>query len=623
MKKLLRIGLVLTLISTQFIYAQVVEIPQEIGYITGFTFVSTRIDMTDQDMEVVFDDYLGDLEYVKNSLGQKLVEIGGNWVNNIGDWVTTEGYLVKSYAPHTLTLSGQVIDVTTPITCDDIIYVSYLPFDDLDAEVAFATIKDDDLNYVKDSRGYMLRKIGPNWVNGIGDCIPGDGYLVSRESEEDLIYPWNCGDAFTDSRDDKVYLTVQIGDQCWMAENLNVGTRIDVDTDQTDNSTIEKYCYDDIEDSCDVYGGLYQWNEIMQYVTTSGTQGICPSGWHIPTDTEWLTLENEVETVTTITANSWNWRGDDVGENLKEKTDTHWNTDYGQDTRGFTALPGGQSWNTGSGSFGHEGTWGKFYTSDRNPEDLTKVFVRSLKDVEDGSERTAVSKLEGRSLRCIKDAEETKSSKRSKNSKPRLSPKHFIVEFGDPSQDIWTIFFDKGEFEIGDEIGVYFGETLAGAGVIQSDSILDNSIPVFSNLYKVGMTPTIKVWDKSLEKEFVINNFSCANPYGNAYTRKAFPKGDMEYTLINSAKFEKSSTIEMENEITISPNPSEGIFNISINNHSGNIQLIITNMQGKACRNFKMSENSTQFDLSDLTPGVYFVRCIGENFNTVKKVVIK
>jgi len=84
--------------------------------------------------------------------------------------------------------------------------------------------------------------------------------------------------------------------------------------------------------------------------------------------------------------------------------------------------------------------------------------------------------------------------------------------------------------------------------------MLENDIPVFSNLYKTGNSPIIKIWDQSLEKEFVINNFSCANPYGNTYTRKAFPKGDMEYTLINSVKFEKSSAIEMESEITISPN---------------------------------------------------------------------
>ena len=66
----------------------------------------------------------------------------------------------------------------------------------------------------------------------------------------------------------QTYSIVSIGTQCWMAENLNVGTRIDDPANQTNNSTLEKYCYDNLESNCDVYGGLYQWNEMMQYVTT-------------------------------------------------------------------------------------------------------------------------------------------------------------------------------------------------------------------------------------------------------------------------------------------------------------------------------------------------------------------
>ena len=97
----------------------------------------------------------------------------------------------------------------------------------------------------------------------------------------------------------------------------------------------------------------------------------------------------------------------------------------------------------------------------------------------------------------------------------------------------------------------------------------------------------------------------------------------MKYSLINSFKIEKSSTIKTETEISINPNPSEGIFNLSIEDYSGDIQLIITDLQGKEYRNFTMAENSTQFDLSDLTQGVYFVRCVGENFNTVKKIILK
>ncbi|MCE1189271.1 MAG: hypothetical protein LWX56_09020 [Ignavibacteria bacterium] len=88
----------------------------------------------------------------------------------------------------------------------------------------------------------------------------------------------------------QTYNTVQIGTQCWLKENLNVGTRINGSQDQANNGVIEKYCYNDIESNCTTYGGLYQWNEAMKYVTTTGTRGICPQGWHIPTYAEFYTL---------------------------------------------------------------------------------------------------------------------------------------------------------------------------------------------------------------------------------------------------------------------------------------------------------------------------------------------
>lgn len=90
------------------------------------------------------------------------------------------------------------------------------------------------------------------------------------------------------------YNTVQIGTQCWFKENLNLGTRINPNSNQTDNQIIEKYCYSDIESNCTTYGGLYQWNEAMQYVATSGGRGICPRGWHIPTLAEYQTLQSYV-----------------------------------------------------------------------------------------------------------------------------------------------------------------------------------------------------------------------------------------------------------------------------------------------------------------------------------------
>ncbi len=101
---------------------------------------------------------------------------------------------------------------------------------------------------------------------------------------------FTCGNNLTDIRDNKVYPTVHIGSQCWMASNLNYGTILVSTQDQRDNCIWEKYCYSDNPVNCTILGGLYQWDEIMQYDETPADQGFCPPGWHIPTENDWNTL---------------------------------------------------------------------------------------------------------------------------------------------------------------------------------------------------------------------------------------------------------------------------------------------------------------------------------------------
>ena len=128
----------------------------------------------------------------------------------------------------------------------------------------------------------------------------------------------HCGELLTDSRDGQQYETVLIGTQCWMAENLNIGTRIDGVNDPSDNGNIEKYCYDDDPANCETYGGLYQWNEMMEYVTIERVQGICPEGWYIPTDDDWKILEGTVDSYFAVGDPIWDqggWRGFDAGKN--------------------------------------------------------------------------------------------------------------------------------------------------------------------------------------------------------------------------------------------------------------------------------------------------------------------
>jgi uncharacterized protein (TIGR02145 family) len=108
---------------------------------------------------------------------------------------------------------------------------------------------------------------------------------------------FTCGVSTVLDADNNSYNTVLVNDQCWMAKNLNVGVLLDVMGEgpytPTNNSIIEKWCrtVDEVVD-CISYGGLYQWDEAMNYVTTPGAQGICPAGWHIPTDAQFYALEN-------------------------------------------------------------------------------------------------------------------------------------------------------------------------------------------------------------------------------------------------------------------------------------------------------------------------------------------
>jgi uncharacterized protein (TIGR02145 family) len=190
------------------------------------------------------------------------------------------------------------------------------------------------------------------------------------------------------------YNTIQIGTQCWLKENLNVGTKITGATTQTDNSTIEKYCYSNLDANCTTYGGLYQWAEAVAYtngatntsspnpVFSGNVQGICPTGWHIPTLVEQEALvasvSNNYESLKAIGQGS----GSGAGTN----------------TSGFSGLLAGY-WN---GSFVGLTTWTRF-VSTTEIYAIGDYFVRlygadNLNSRVDGNNKT-----DGNSVRCLKD----------------------------------------------------------------------------------------------------------------------------------------------------------------------------------------------------------------------------
>jgi uncharacterized protein (TIGR02145 family) len=189
--------------------------------------------------------------------------------------------------------------------------------------------------------------------------------------------PWAPGDTFVDSRDHQKYATVVLGTQCWMAENLNIGTLISGSSNQLNNSIIEKYAYNDNTAYADTFGGLYQWNEAMGY-DTNIVQGICPNGWHMPTDAEWTTLV------------TYEGGASAAGTALKTGGSS-----------GFNALYAGfRTWD-GTGPFNPPGSHTRFWT--RTQGGPNHAYNRSM-DISSAAVGQLVDgKTSGFCVRCVKD----------------------------------------------------------------------------------------------------------------------------------------------------------------------------------------------------------------------------
>ncbi|NUN07914.1 MAG: hypothetical protein HUU54_01930 [Ignavibacteriaceae bacterium] len=155
-------------------------------------------------------------------------------------------------------------------------------FDTIYYQKSGLTATSDTVETLKGNTKYYWKVQGYNRVNG----------ETTSDIWEVNIEAYACNGVV--EYEGKIYGMVKIGEQCWIKENLNVGTRINGAANPSNNGTVEKYCYNDNEANCNTYGGLYTWNEAMGYSTTAGVRGICPEGWHIPTNAEFQTLASSV-----------------------------------------------------------------------------------------------------------------------------------------------------------------------------------------------------------------------------------------------------------------------------------------------------------------------------------------
>lgn len=192
--------------------------------------------------------------------------------------------------------------------------------------------------------------------------------------------------------DGNTYGTVTIGVQTWLNKNMNVGTMLAAATNQTNNGTVEKWCNGangnahTTSGDCATYGALYTWNEAMQYSTTEGAQGICPSGYHIPTDAQYKTLEMYLG-MSQAVADATDWRGTDEGTKLKAGGSS-----------GFEAPLSG--YRSTGGTFNNRSTYTYLWSSSMSG---SNAWRRLLSSGNAQVYRLASAQAFGFSVRCLKD----------------------------------------------------------------------------------------------------------------------------------------------------------------------------------------------------------------------------
>lgn len=203
---------------------------------------------------------------------------------------------------------------------------------------------------------------------------------------------------FIDERDGNIYKTVTIAHQTWMAENLRyVYSVVGSSTGSETSPYYYVYGYQGTNVSAAIaatteYGVLYNWTAAMAKAEStdenpSNVQGVCPAGWHLPSDAEWTELSDYLG-------------GTGAGGKLKDSSSTYWNhPNYNAtDEFGFGALPGGCRM---FGVFDYKGIWGYYWTATESSSN--NAWYRVLSYSNDGIKKYDSSKEQGFSVRCVMD----------------------------------------------------------------------------------------------------------------------------------------------------------------------------------------------------------------------------
>ena len=299
----------------------------------------------------------------------------------------------------------------------------------------------------------------------------------------------------TDDRDGQTYKTVKIGEQWWMAENLNY--RYIQQTAEEDSSS---YCYNDDPANCAKYGRLYLWSAAMV---------VCPEGWHLPDTTEWSALFNAVG------------GGETAGTMLKSTEGWYGTSGNGSDAYSFSALPAGNRFS--NGNYSYEGNDARFWSSTEvNSNDACSMYLYYILD---NALLNYYDKGYGFSVRCLKDYKSSSSDEKNSSSSsvvPTVSVASPCKTETEDNCEYGTLTDDRDgqtykTVKIGDQVWMaenlnyrYIQQTYNGAEEDSSSYCYDNDP---ANCAKYGR---LYLWSAAMDSAGIIpGNTANGCGYGN------------------------------------------------------------------------------------------------------------
>ena len=233
------------------------------------------------------------------------------------------------------------------------------------------------------------------------------GTACEAEDVDPELGEFTCGDLMNYHGYD--YATVQIGEQCWFAENLRTehyanGDSIPANLSEDEwrsttygaaavygegDSDCENFSPDG--DACDAIWSLNEYGRLYNWYAVDDERGLCPTGWHVPTDAEWTVMVDHL--------------GGDSAAGAKMKTTYGWDGLNGNNSSGFSGLPGGLRTYGGSFDFGNAGSLASFWNSSNLEDDTSLAWASQFFGSSSYFANGVAGLRMGNSVRCIKDTE--------------------------------------------------------------------------------------------------------------------------------------------------------------------------------------------------------------------------